>query len=497
MAAALALLATMAAGVGAFAPSRLPSMSSPATRTLHASSYLSSSLGRPSFSLASKQASLLSLSGASRKRTEGLRGAQASSYGVVITGAAGGVGFSYADEFLARGHRVVICDISPKISQAADALRKKHSNAQLFEIITDVSDKNSVSNLASFAKDKLGTINYWINNAGINGGRRAFVEVPVEQVIGNHKEEEEEIMWIEVMIMKEVMEMIMVAVIMVDMVMIVLLMMIEMMMMIETRRTMMIKKIALLIIAFMFIRLMVRTTTIDADVNVEAVVKVNLLGALLCTQVDEEEEDVLRRLTVMYSEDGRNFPPPLSPLPHPPPLPPPLCLLHLKLSPFALPLFSLPFLVSCLPANRVRLLSCSGVKGGGTPGYVCYGATKRGQPQMTKSLVDELTKVGGGGGGGERQGPGEGEGRERGERFFGGAGEEDKECRREEKRKRKRKRGRSLHDVVEQGVQGYEKKEYPGDVKVHTLSPGMVFTQLLLDDSTPGEEEEEVEEEEE
>eukprot|EP00966_Prymnesium_polylepis_P244635 5658433-Prymnesium_polylepis.3 len=36
----------------------------------------------------------------------------------------------------------------------------------------------------------------------------------------------------------------------------------------------------------------------------------------------------------------------------------------------------------------------SGVKGGGsrTPGYVAYGATKRGLPQMTDSLVQELTK---------------------------------------------------------------------------------------------------------
>ena len=30
------------------------------------------------------------------------------------------------------------------------------------------------------------------------------------------------------------------------------------------------------------------------------------------------------------------------------------------------------------------------VKGGGTPGYVAYGATKRGLPQMTESLVKEL-----------------------------------------------------------------------------------------------------------
>ena len=46
--------------------------------------------------------------------------------------------------------------------------------------------------------------------------------------------------------------------------------------------------------------------------------------------------------------------------------------------------------------------------------YVCYGATKRGQPQMTDSLVAELEK----------------------------------------------------------GVQGYDRKQYPGKVMVHTLSPG-------------------------
>ena len=45
------------------------------------------------------------------------------SFGVVVTGGAGGVGFAYADEFLSRGHRVVICDISPKISDAAAALQ--------------------------------------------------------------------------------------------------------------------------------------------------------------------------------------------------------------------------------------------------------------------------------------------------------------------------------------------------------------------------------------
>ena len=38
---------------------------------------------------------------------------------------------------------------------------------------------------------------------------------------------------------------------------------------------------------------------------------------------------------------------------------------------------------------------------------------------------------------------------------------------------------------IEEGVQGYDKTVTAGTVRVHSLSPGMVFTKLLLDDSTP------------
>ena len=75
-------------------------------------------------------------------------------------------------------------------------------------------------------------------------------------------------------------------------------------------------------------------------------------------------------------------------------------------------------------AARQRLISTTCQR----PAHgLCTGATKRGLPQMTDSLVQELTK----------------------------------------------------------GVPGYDKVETAGEVCVHTLSPGMVFTDLLLDDSTP------------
>ena len=52
-------------------------------------------------------------------------GVQMSTRGIVITGGAGGVGYAYADSFMARGHWVVICDVKDP-SEAVAALRAKH-----------------------------------------------------------------------------------------------------------------------------------------------------------------------------------------------------------------------------------------------------------------------------------------------------------------------------------------------------------------------------------
>ena len=209
--------------------------------------------------------------------------------GVVITGSAGGVGFAYAGEFMDRGYDVVICDVKD-CTAAAKALTARHPNGRVFHTKCDVSDAKSCEKLGEFAKEKLGNIGYWVNNAGINGGRRALSELSMQQV--------------------------------------------------------------------------------------ETVVKVNLLGIFYCTKV---------AMDIMAEQE--NF------------------------------------------TGHIFNTVGSGVKGGGTPGYATYGATKRGLPQLTASLVKE----------------------------------------------------------IDEGVQGYEKKKTKGTIQVHSLSPGMVFTKLLLDDSTPGE----------
>jgi len=101
--------------------------------------------------------------------------------GVVVTGGANGVGFAYAGEFMDRGYDVVICDIKD-CTAAAKVLTKRHPNGKIFHTKCDVSDSKSVEKLGAFAKKNLKTVNIWINNAGINGGRRALTEVSMSMV---------------------------------------------------------------------------------------------------------------------------------------------------------------------------------------------------------------------------------------------------------------------------------------------------------------------------
>jgi len=59
--------------------------------------------------------------------------------GVVVTGGAGGVGYAYADSFMARGHSVVICDVRDPEAAVA-ALQQKHAggSGKVYGCVCDV-----------------------------------------------------------------------------------------------------------------------------------------------------------------------------------------------------------------------------------------------------------------------------------------------------------------------------------------------------------------------
>jgi len=87
--------------------------------------------------------------------------------GIVITGGSRGIGFSLTKEFLKLNHRVVICATSKDTLEKA---LKELSNKNLFGIICNVTNEKEVEKLSKFSVEKLGSIDIWINNAGISAG---------------------------------------------------------------------------------------------------------------------------------------------------------------------------------------------------------------------------------------------------------------------------------------------------------------------------------------
>ncbi|XP_078428987.1 NAD(P)-binding Rossmann-fold superfamily protein [Wolffia australiana] len=124
---------------------------------------------------------------------------------VVITGSTRGLGKALAREFLLSGDRVVVASRSPEavrktveeleenikegMSLAGRKSRTNLSQAQVIGIACDVCQADDVRKLADFAVSELGTIDIWINNAGINKGFRPllqFTDEDIEQIVSTN-----------------------------------------------------------------------------------------------------------------------------------------------------------------------------------------------------------------------------------------------------------------------------------------------------------------------
>lgn len=84
----------------------------------------------------------------------------------VVTGAATGIGFALAKAFCRRGLRVVLADNNEvMLSASVDALAS--TGAEVLGIVTDVSQRESVSELSRSTFDAFGRVDVLVNNAGI------------------------------------------------------------------------------------------------------------------------------------------------------------------------------------------------------------------------------------------------------------------------------------------------------------------------------------------
>lgn len=87
---------------------------------------------------------------------------------VVITGSSKGIGLGLAEAFLEKGCNVVLSSFAKSEMEAEHKrLSKKYGSERLAACACDVTDVKQLRQLWKTAKDTFGTVDIWMNNAGI------------------------------------------------------------------------------------------------------------------------------------------------------------------------------------------------------------------------------------------------------------------------------------------------------------------------------------------
>ena len=103
----------------------------------------------------------------------------------VITGAASGIGFSFAQRFAAAGMKLVLADVEEAALAAAERLLAD-SGVEVLSVLTDVAIEDQVHRLADETFRRFGTAHVVCNNAGVGPGGVSW-EIPTrvwEWVLG-------------------------------------------------------------------------------------------------------------------------------------------------------------------------------------------------------------------------------------------------------------------------------------------------------------------------
>lgn len=102
---------------------------------------------------------------------------------VVITGSSRGLGLEMARRFCMAGFNVVINGISEKrLEEAKAKLIAISGDSKVEAFKGDVKSPEDLKGLMDFAVSKFGTIDIWINNAGVNQPMKAIWELTEEEI---------------------------------------------------------------------------------------------------------------------------------------------------------------------------------------------------------------------------------------------------------------------------------------------------------------------------
>jgi len=102
---------------------------------------------------------------------------------VVITGSGRGLGFEMAKVFHANNYSVVLNDINAQRLEAAKAeLSALPGEGKVFTCAGDISKTEDIAHLWDYAAESCGTVDMWINNAGVNQPMRAIWELTEAEI---------------------------------------------------------------------------------------------------------------------------------------------------------------------------------------------------------------------------------------------------------------------------------------------------------------------------
>lgn len=102
---------------------------------------------------------------------------------VVITGSTRGLGFEMAECFRRNGWNVMLNGVNEQRLEAAkEALRKTEGTGEVAGVRASVSSPDELLSLANSAKEQFGTVDIWINNAGINQPMKALWELTADEI---------------------------------------------------------------------------------------------------------------------------------------------------------------------------------------------------------------------------------------------------------------------------------------------------------------------------
>ena len=102
---------------------------------------------------------------------------------VVITGSTRGIGHGLALEFLKRECRVIITGRNEQdVARQVAAFTEQFGGDKVAGTVCEVTSEDSLKGLWSFAVENLGSVDIWINNAGISITRAPLWEQPAAEL---------------------------------------------------------------------------------------------------------------------------------------------------------------------------------------------------------------------------------------------------------------------------------------------------------------------------